>query len=132
MQSISEAVDRSLLPCVTCLWRVDQQVSAIPRYNHEKACGLMNTVGPGDGFRPIMACHGSTEENMRACKGYLAREGWSNLNVRILLMKNQIENPSSVLTACDSAGVRLHRDYPAVLKKLSKPTTAAAIGRRRK
>lgn len=109
-----------LLPCATCPWRVDQKASAIPRYSHEKACGLMNTVGKGDAFRPIMACHGSTEENMHACKGYLAREGWGNINVRMLLIRGEIASPASILIACDDAKVRLHRNYKQVLRKLSK------------
>jgi hypothetical protein len=65
-----------------------------------------------------MACHGSTEETPYSCKGYLAREGWSNLNVRLLLAKDGIENPSAVLHACETHGVELEPDYPAVLRKL--------------
>lgn len=111
--------ENSLLPCSSCPWRVNQNVSAIPRYNHDKACHLLNTVGNGDAMRPIMACHGSPEDNMRACKGYLARAGWSNINVRLLLVKDQIDNPSAVLSACEAAGIDLHEDYPSVLEKLA-------------
>jgi len=50
---------------------------------------------------------------------YLAREGWSNLNVRILLAKGQIENPSAVLHVCENHAVQLEPDYPAVLDKLA-------------
>jgi len=99
---------------------MDQTVDAIPRYNHEKACSLRDTVGEGDDFRPIMACHNSTEGDMIACKGYLAREGWSNLNVRLLLIKGNIPNPGKVAEACEQAGIRLHKNYAAVLRKLSK------------
>lgn len=109
----------SLLPCATCPWRVDKDSRTIPLYNHAKACNLMNTVGDGDGLRKIMACHGSSEEEPRACNGYLAREGWSNINVRILLARGLIASPSEVLRACEDAGVELHEDYPAVLSKLS-------------
>jgi hypothetical protein len=108
----------NLLPCATCPWRVDQNASVIPRYNHKKACGLMNTVGDSDALREIMACHRSTEDEPRACNGYLAREGWSNLNVRILLFRGQLPSPSAVLDACEAAGIELHPDYPSVLQKL--------------
>src|SRR5262245_40518590 len=111
---------KKLLPCKSCPWRVDSDVSMIPGYNQEKAVGLLRTAsaGQGDGFRPIMACHGSSESQPHSCKGYLAREGWSNLNVRILLAKDEIENPTAVLEACETHGVPLEPDYPAVLRKL--------------
>lgn len=111
-----------LLPCPTCPWRVDQEVGAIPHYQQGMADGLLNTVGPGDAFRPVMACHGSTNACLVACKGYLAREGWSNLNVRVLLIGGHIENPSEVLDACEAAGIALEPDYPTVLEKLSNNT----------
>lgn len=76
-------------------------------------------MGEGDGFRPIMACHHSTDESMHACKGYLAQEGWSNLNVRILLSRGAMLNPMAVLEACETHGVELEPDYPAVLRKLT-------------
>lgn len=53
---------QDLLPCATCPWRVDKDSSTIPRYSHEKACALTGTVGHGDDFRKIMACHHSTVE----------------------------------------------------------------------
>lgn len=109
----------SLLPCATCPWRVDKDATTIPRYSHEKACGLLNTVGQGDDFRKIMACHHSTEAEPIACKGYLARVGWSNLNVRILLVKGEIASPDKVLEACEREGVELHESYEDVLEKLS-------------
>jgi hypothetical protein len=108
------------LPCASCPWRTDQDASVIPGFNQRKAEGLLNTVGPDDALRPIMACHGSTEAEPAACKGYLAREGWRNLNVRMLLARGRIENPSAVLRACQAAGVELEADYPAVLDKLSR------------
>jgi hypothetical protein len=115
-----------VLPCKSCPWRVDADVSTIPGYNQEKAVGLLKTAsaGQGDGFRPIMACHGSPETKPHACKGYLAREGWANLNVRVLLAKGQIENPSVVLRACETHGVPLEPDYPAVLRKLERQADA--------
>lgn len=110
---------KKLLPCPSCPWRADQTVSSIPRYNQKKAEGLLNTVGARDGFRPIMACHNSTDKKMLACKGYLAREGWRNINVRLLLCKKQIENPDDVLAACEATETQLEPDYETVLEKLS-------------
>ncbi len=109
----------SLLPCATCPWRVDQDASVIPNYNHDKACNLTNTVGDCDGFRPIMACHGSLEGEEIACKGYLAHAGWTNINVRILVAKKKLPNPDKVLDACEAAGIELHPDYASVLRKLA-------------
>jgi hypothetical protein len=110
---------RSLLPCASCPWRVNQDASVIPNYNQAKAEHLLGTVGADDGFRPIMACHGSAEEKPAACKGYLAREGWSNLGVRLLLIRGQIESPDAVLAACQAHSIELEPDYPTVLDKLS-------------
>lgn len=109
-----------MLPCASCPWRVDQDASVIPGYNQGKACNLMNTVGNSDNFRPMMACHGSTEEEPRICNGYLAREGWTNINVRILLARRKVPNPNDVLRACKQSGIELHQDYASVLAKLSR------------
>jgi hypothetical protein len=118
--SVKQKLSKAILPCKTCPWRVDSDVWAIPGYNPDKAAGLLRaaSMGKGDAFRPIMACHNSTDTNMVACKGYLAREGWSNLNVRLLLIQDHIENPTAVLEACEKHGVPLEEDYPAVLRKL--------------
>jgi hypothetical protein len=115
---VQKKSSKGLLPCKTCPWRVDMDATTIPGYDHGKAKNLMNTVGEGDAFRPIMACHNSTDDNVYACKGYLAREGWSNINVRLLLAKRQIENPSEVEDACNLHGVELDPNYPTVLAKL--------------
>ena len=109
----------SHLPCGTCPWRIERDASTIPRYNHQKAVGLLATVGEGDDFRKIMACHNSTDDNMIACKGYLAREGWSNLYVRMLLAKGDIPHPDAVLYSCETYGIELEQDYPTVLMKLA-------------
>ena len=110
----------SLLPCATCPWRVGQDASTIPNYDHALACGLLGTVGEEDDFRKIMSCHGSTPDHPFACKGYLAREGWRNINVRLLLARHEIANPTAVLAAYEKSGIRLHRNYPSVLRKLAK------------
>lgn len=116
---MTKMVTNGLLPCATCPWRIDRDATTIPRYVHEKACGLMQAVGRGDDFRPIMACHGSTDDNMHACNGYLAREGWSNINVRLLLIRGQIASPAAVADACEVRGIELEIDYPTVLEKLA-------------
>ena len=108
-----------LLPCSTCPWRKDKDATTIPQYDHEMACGLTNTVGEGDAFRPVMACHGSPDNNMQACLGYLAQVGWSNLNVRLMLRKGEIVNPDEVVDACEAAGIELEPDYQTVLTKLA-------------
>lgn len=78
----------------------------------------MKTVGPDDKFRPIMACHGSTEDNNRACNGYLAREGDRNINVRMLVATSRMAAPRDVIAACELSGIILHANYPEVLAKL--------------
>jgi len=109
-----------LLPCASCPWRAsNRDAASIPGYDQAKAERLLNTVGPDDAMRPIMACHGSTEECPVACKGYLAREGWRNLTVRLLLARGRIESPTAVLAACEEHGVDLEPDYPTVLAKLA-------------
>ncbi len=55
---------------------------------------------------------------MIACRWYLAREGWSNPNDRMLLLKGKINNPDEVLHACEHANIDLETNYPAVLRKL--------------
>ncbi len=66
-----------------------------------------------------MACHHSTEEEPYACKGYLAVEGWKNINVRALLAKKEIPHPDKVWAACEAAGIELHKDWKSALAKLS-------------
>jgi hypothetical protein len=91
----------------------------IPGYCQKKAEGLLGTIGQGDAFRQIMACHNSTDKKMIPCKGYLAQEGWSNINVRLLAMRGNIPNPGAVANACYEDGLELEPDYATVLKKLS-------------
>ena len=115
-------MSNDLLPCKTCPWRVNRDATTIPRYSQEKAEELLNTVGDGDAFRPIMACHCSSDAEPRACNGYLARAGWSNINVRFLLLHGRIHNPARVLEACEEAGIELEPDYPTVVEKLRRST----------
>jgi hypothetical protein len=53
--------------------------------------GLSNTVGEGDGFRTVMACHYSQCGAESACIGYVHVEGYSNLNVRIMVAKGELD-----------------------------------------
>ena len=80
-------------PCPSCPWRKTSNPdgSDIPGFDMDKMRGLANTVGHGDAFRPIMACHGSTEGNDRPCIGYLAQEGWSNLAVRMAAIDGRVD-----------------------------------------
>ena len=71
------------VPCKTCPWRKGSKASEIPGFEIAKARHLSCTVGNGDGFRTIMACHLSDEGFEEPCIGYLAVDGWSNLNVRM-------------------------------------------------
>jgi hypothetical protein len=75
----------------------------------------MKTVGKEDGFRQIMACHGSTVDNPHVCFGYLAQEGERNLNVRVAVIRHEMPAPQAVYEACTAAGIRLHKNYRAVL-----------------
>lgn len=109
-----------LLPCKTCPWRTGQHAQTIPRYHHQKACGLIDTTGEEDGFRQIMACHNSTEKDMFACRGYIAQEGERNINLRILNLRGDEPYPQLITAACEKAGIELHANYPEVLAKLKK------------
>lgn len=110
---------KSLLPCPTCPWRIDQDASVIPNYCQVKAEGLLATIGRGDALRPIMACHNSTDSKMIPCKGYLAQEGYRNLNVRLLVIKGKVPNPAACSKACEDEGIELETNYETVLERLS-------------
>lgn len=80
-------------PCPTCPWRKSSTVGGfdIPRFDIDLMRGLSNTVGEGDAFRPIMACHYSTCEHEETCIGYAAVEGWSNLVVRMMVIEGKLD-----------------------------------------
>jgi len=88
---------KTQLPCPTCPWRIDQDATVIPNYRQDKACNLMNTVGEGDDFRKIMACHGTTDHVLVPCMGYVAAVGWTNINVRIMVAQEQLASPDQDL-----------------------------------
>lgn len=88
-------------PCRTCPWRVSSTVGGadIPSFDIELMRGLVNTVGPDDAFRPIMACHYSPSGSEWACRGYIAVEGYSNLAVRVAAISGRIPF-GRILDAC--------------------------------
>ncbi len=61
---------------------------------------LRNTVGHGDAFRVIMACHYSEEGGETPCIGYVAQEGWSNLSLRMMAMEGRIDI-RAIVEACE-------------------------------
>ncbi len=62
----------------------------IPGFNLCKMQGLRSTVGRGDAFRTIMACHYSGEPGTETpCVGYVAQAGWSNLSIRMMAIKER-------------------------------------------
>lgn len=73
-------------PCRTCPWRKTSTVGGfdIPGFDIEKMRGLRKTVGDGDDFRTVMACHYSPEGEEKPCIGYVHVEGYSNIFVRLL------------------------------------------------
>lgn len=80
-------------PCVTCPWRKSSTAGGadIPGFNLELMRGLRVTVGHGDAFRPIMACHYSPCGEEKVCVGYVAKEGWRNLAVRMLALRGELD-----------------------------------------
>lgn len=80
-------------PCPTCPWRLTSVVGGgdIPGFDIDLMRGLRSTVGDGDAFRTIMACHYSACGAETPCVGYLAVEGWSNLAVRLGVIDGRID-----------------------------------------
>ena len=80
-------------PCKTCPWRKSSTVGGadIPNFDIALMRRLQNTVGRGDAFRPIMACHYSAVGKEVSCVGYLYREGYRNINVRLLASQGEID-----------------------------------------
>lgn len=84
------------VPCPTCPWRKSSTVGGadIPHFDLDLMRGLAKTVGRGDDFRNIMACHYSECGAETPCIGYVYVEGYSNLNVRILAMDRRVDFPA--------------------------------------
>jgi hypothetical protein len=93
----------STIPCPTCPWRVSSTVGGadIPRFDIELMRRLRNTVGEGDAFRRVMACHYSPCGDETACVGYVAQEGWRNLTVRMLAAEGKLDI-GAIIDACES------------------------------
>lgn len=102
------------IPCSTCPWRRTSTVggSDIPGFDITLMRKLRACSGRGDDFRRMMACHGSDEGNDRPCVGYLAVEGWSNLNVRIMAMQGRID---VIAIADDCADLDLWSSFDEML-----------------
>lgn len=89
-------------PCPSCPWRRSNPPggSNIPGFSLDLMRGLSCTVGPGDDFRQVMACHGSPEHRMVPCAGYVARHGYANLNVRMMAAVGQVDLVA-IVDACE-------------------------------
>lgn len=90
------------VPCPTCPWRRSSTEGGfdIPGFDIEKMRGLSSTVGEGDDFRVIFACHGSACGEETPCIGYIAVEGYSNLAVRIMAARGRIDL-AAIWAACE-------------------------------
>lgn len=90
-----------MIPCPTCPWRKSSTVGGadIPGFSIKMMRDLAKTVGPGDNFRTVMACHGSACGGETPCAGYVAVEGWSNLTLRMMAMEGRIDI-AGVVDAC--------------------------------
>ncbi|HEY0174562.1 MAG TPA: DUF6283 family protein [Pyrinomonadaceae bacterium] len=101
-------------PCPTCPWRKSSKVGGgdIPGFNIKKMRRLRNTVGRGDAFRPVMACHYSTEDEETPCVGYVAVEGYSNISVRVLTSRGVVDQ-RAIDEAC--AGIEMWESFEAML-----------------
>lgn len=100
-------------PCASCPWRRTATAAGIPRYDHDRAERLANTCG--DGWRPVMACHGSDDGAETPCWGYLARYGQRNLTVRMSVLFG--DYPAEVLDP-PPEGWDLHETFNEMISKL--------------
>lgn len=80
-------------PCQSCPWRKSNPPGGanIPGFSLDKMRRLRATVGEGDAFRTVMACHYSACGDERPCIGYVAVEGMSNINVRLMAIQGDID-----------------------------------------
>lgn len=87
----------STAPCSTCPWRKSSTEGGydIPGFSLDMMRGLSCTVSPpgrpSDAFRTIMACHGSPEGSEGICRGYAYVEGYTNLSVRLMAMRGELD-----------------------------------------
>ncbi|MPQ56246.1 DUF6283 family protein [Duganella sp. FT27W] len=107
-------------PCPSCPWRTDQTAADIPNFDLEKAEGLAKTCPNERGFGPdfdasLFACHKSKEGAEIACAGWLAAVGGRHPQVRLAVMRGQLD-PERL--APGKAWPELHDNYQDVLRKL--------------
>lgn len=89
-----EPTTEPIAPCASCPWRVGATSDRIPKFNEDRAtCSLPQVASDGtDAFRPLMACHLSTEAANRPCVGYVVSEdGDANLAVRVAGITGSID-----------------------------------------
>lgn len=106
------------VPCPSCPWRRDQDQTTIPNFDIDLARGLAKTVGDGDAFRKVMACHHSQPGREFGCVGYLYRYGWSNLNVRLLMATGSSIDMHAIEADCAPLDGQLHATYDEMMAKL--------------
>lgn len=83
------------VPCSTCPWRRGSDPNLIPNFDPEQAHGLLACGLGEDDFKPVFACHHSTEGADKPCIGYLGSpEGYSNLAVRLMAADKRINLPA--------------------------------------
>lgn len=117
-------------PCPTCPWRKDADPTGanIPGFSLAMMQGLASTVPPRgsdeDGLYGVMACHHSPNDNRYACAGYIARHGWQNINVRLMVAHKQIDLRKVIAR---SEGIELYETFWEMLDAteaaLQTPTT---------
>jgi len=84
-------------PCKNCPWKKSSLVGGanIPRFDIDLMRGLSSTVPPRDsnqdGMYKIFACHDSKVGNEFACAGYVAVQGYQNINVRLMAMMGHVD-----------------------------------------
>lgn len=91
--------------CDQCPWRKDVEPGRFPPERFE---ALRNTVGDGDDFRPLFACHKTADGQETACVGYLIVEGWTNIVVRLAAARGRVN-----LDALEASGP-LYENYEAM------------------
>lgn len=104
----------SLTPCATCPWRKSSTVGGvdIPNFDIQLMRNLACTVGEGDERRQVMACHYAACGAETPCIGYVCIEGYSNINVRLMALRGEIDLPAIVLASKD---IELWSSFHAML-----------------
>lgn len=120
----------ALEPCTTCPFRRSSTVGGaeIPGFSLGLMRRLVDTVGDGtDSFRPIMACHYSPEggrdrcsTRQIPCRGYLARHGYSNINVRLMAAREGLPL-AEIVEACEQ--LDLWPDFATMLAAYEEAAT---------